>query len=80
MSKQQLNFNTLEQNDFIQIAENAAEHVITGRCKGQVLVNCSQPDIMCFDPVSIPEYKHMTFDIEGENAKTYEIMVMIGKD
>jgi hypothetical protein len=80
MSKEQLNFDTLVQDDFIQIAENAAEHIINGRCKGRVLVNCSQPDVMCFDPVSIPEYKHMNFEIGGENDTTYKILVMIGKE
>ena len=80
MSNKQLNFDKLVQDDFIQIAENAAEHIITGRCKGRVLVCCSQPDVMCFDPVSIPEYKHMNFEFGGENDTTYKILVMIGKE
>ena len=52
------------------------EAVIQERVKKSVLVNLSSPDCMIFDPIVIPEYKHIT--VEYSNGK--EILIMIGLD
>ena len=73
----QLKFDELVEDDFVRIARSVAGSVISGKCKGKALVNCSYPEMICLDPICVPEYKHMTFTI-GKDEK--ELMVMIGKD
>ena len=68
-------FDALKQEDFIKIAESACESVSDGRVKREVLMNLSTPDVMIFDPVLKPEYKHMLFEIDGK-----EILICIGLD
>ena len=69
-------FDNLVENDFMEIAQSAAEAVIQERVNKSVLVNLSSPDTMIFDPIIIPEYKHIT--VEYENGKN--ILIMIGLD
>ncbi len=75
-AEMQQKFDNLNENDFMEIAQSAAEAVIQERVKNKVLVNLSSPDAMIFDPIVIPEYKHIT--VEYENGK--EILIMIGLD
>lgn len=75
-TEMQQKFDDLNENDFMKIAQSAAEAVIQERVKKSVLVNLSSPDCMIFDPIVIPEYKHIT--VEYENGK--EILIMIGLD
>lgn len=72
----QKKFDTLVEDDFMKIAQSAAEAVIQERVKKSVLVNLSSPDTMIFDAIVIPEYKHIT--VEYSNGK--EILIMIGLD
>ena len=69
-------FDNLVEKDFMDIAQSAAEAVIQERINKSVLVNLSSPDTMIFDPIIIPEYKHIT--VEYENGKN--ILIMIGLD
>lgn len=75
-TEMQQKFDNLNENDFMEIAKSAAEAVIQERVKNKVLVNLSSPDTMIFDPIVIPEYKHIT--VEYSNGK--EILIMIGLD
>ena len=75
-AEMQNKFDNLDQNDFIEIAQSAAESVMEGKVSEKILVNLSSPDVMMFDPVVLPEYKHLT--IEYENGK--EIIICIGLD
>lgn len=68
-------FDALKEEDFIKIANSAYESVSDGTVKSEVLVNLSTPDVMIFDPVLKPEYKHMLFKIDGK-----EILICIGLD
>ena len=72
----QKRFDELVEDDFLRIAESAVESVASGQVKEKILVNLSTPDIMMFDPVCFPEYKHLM--VEYENGK--EILICIGKD
>ena len=69
-------FDNLNENDFIEIAQSAAESVMEGKVNEKILVNLSSPDVMMFDPVVLQEYKHLT--IEYKNGK--EILICIGLD
>ena len=68
-------FDNLKEEDFVEIAESAAESVEKGKVTKEVLVNLSSPDCMIFDPVIKPEYKHMLFEIHGKY-----ILICIGLD
>ena len=72
----QQKFDTLTEDDFMEIAQSAAESVMAGKVREKVLVNLSSPDTMMLDPVVTPEYKHIT--VEYENGK--KILIMIGLD
>lgn len=77
MTEIQTKFNTLTKEDFIEIAQSAADSVEDGKVKEKVLVNLSSPDVMIFDPVCLPrEYKHL----EVEYKDGTEILIMIGLD
>lgn len=69
-------FVNLTQNDFMKIAESAAESVMNGKVSKEILVNLSSPDVMIFDPIIKYEYKHLR--VEYENGK--EIIICIGLD
>lgn len=75
-AEMQNKFDNLVEKDFMDIAQSAAEAVIQERINKSVLVNLSSPDTMIFDPIIIPEYKHIT--VEYENGKN--ILIMIGLD
>ena len=75
-AEMQNKFDNLNENDFIEIAQSAAESVMEGKVSEKILVNLSSPDVMMFDPVVLPEYKHLT--IEYKNGK--EILICIGLD
>ena len=75
-AEMQNKFDNLDQNDFLEIAESAAESVMDGKVSKKILVNLSNLDTMIFDPVCLPEYKHLT--IEYENGK--KILICIGLD
>ena len=75
-AEMQKKFDNLVEKDFMDIAQSAAEAVIQERVNKSVLVNLSSPDTMIFDPIIIPEYKHIT--VEYENGKN--ILIMIGLD
>ena len=75
-AEMQNKFDNLNENDFIEIAQSAAESVMEGKVNKKILVNLSSPDVMMFDPVVLPEYKHLT--IEYKNGK--EILICIGLD
>ena len=68
-------FDNLQMNDFVQIAEAAANAVSEGRVQKEVLVNLSTPDIMIFDPKLKNEYKHVMFEIHNR-----DILICIGLD
>jgi len=77
MTEIQTKFNTLTKEDFIKIAESAADSVEEGTVKEKVLVNLSTPDVMMFDPVCLPrEYKHLAVEYKDGT----EILIMIGLD
>ena len=71
----QQKFHSLKEDDFIKIAQSAAESVENGKVKHEVLVNLSSPDCMIFDPVVKPEHKHLLFEICGK-----DILICIGLD
>ena len=75
-AEMQQKFVNLTQNDFIKIAESAAESVMNGKVSKEILVNLSSPDVMIFDPIIKYEYKHLR--VEYENGK--EILICIGLD
>jgi mitochondrial fission protein ELM1 len=75
-AEMQNKFDNLNQNDFIEIAQSAAESVMEGKVSEKILVNLSSPDVMIFDPIIIPEYKHIT--VKYKNGKN--ILIMIGLD
>ena len=75
-AEMQNKFDNLVENDFIEIAQSAVESVMEGKVSEKILVNLSSPDVMMFDPVVLPEYKHLT--IEYKNGK--EILICIGLD
>lgn len=75
-AEMQNKFDNLDQKDFLEIAESATESVMDGKVSDKILVNLSSPDIMMFDPICLPEYKHLT--IEYENGKV--IIICIGLD
>ena len=75
-AEMQEKFVNLTQNDFMKIAESAAESVMHGKVSKEILVNLSSPDVMIFDPIIKYEYKHLR--VEYENGK--EILICIGLD
>ena len=75
-AEMQEKFVNLTQNDFMKIAESAAESVMNGKVSKEILVNLSSPDVMIFDPIIKYEYKHLR--VEYENGK--EILICIGLD
>ena len=75
-AEMQERFVNLTQNDFMKIAESAAESVMNGKVSKEILVNLSSPDVMIFDPIIKYEYKHLR--VEYENGK--EILICIGLD
>ena len=75
-AEMQQKFVNLTQNDFMKIAESAAESVMNGKVSKEILVNLSSPDVMIFDPIIKYEYKHLR--VEYENGK--EILICIGLD
>ena len=69
-------FDNLDEKDFMDIAQSAAEAVMEDKVSEKILVNLSSPDVMIFDPIIIPEYKHIT--VKYKNGKN--ILIMIGLD
>ena len=49
-AEMQNKFDNLNENDFIEIAQSAAESVMEGKVNEKILVNLSSPDVMMFDP------------------------------
>ena len=78
-----MDYDTVTEKDFLEIAKSAADHVHSGKCSGTgqtgkptVLVNTDMPDHMWIDPVALPEkHKSMEFDV-GEDRT---LLVLIGK-
>ena len=75
-AEMQQKFNNLTENDFIEIAESAADSVMNGKVSKEILVNLSSPDVMIFDPIIKYEHKHLR--VEFQNGK--EILICIGLD
>ena len=74
-AEMQNKFDNLNENDFIEIAQSAAESVMEGKVNEKILVNLSSPDVMMFDPVVLPEYKHLT--IEYKNGIMIELLINV---
>lgn len=72
----QTKFDTLGEDDFLEIARSSVDSVAAGKVKEKILVNLSTPDIMIFDPVCMPEYKHLLIEYPCGT----EILICIGKD
>jgi len=68
-------FDSLKEKDFTIIAQAVYASVVAGQVTNEVLVNLSTPDVMIFDPVLKPEYKHMLFEIDMK-----DILICIGLD
>jgi len=75
-AEMQNKFDNLTQDDFMEIAQSAAESVMGGKVSKEILVNLSSPDCMIFDPIVKYEHKHLL--VEYENGK--EILICIGLD
>ena len=75
-AQMQKTFDELTKEDFYKIAESASKDVLAGKCERGILVNLSSPDYMMYNPVCIPEIKHLVVEFEGGAS----VKVMIGLD